>query len=127
MKRINTLIALCAVVLGGIFALVPASSAFAIDPLEQVCKAGSSANDTAVCKSKDESADKLLGTVVNTLLFVVGALAVVMIIVAGILYTISSGDAGKVAQAKNTMTYSIVGLVVAFCAYAIINWVLDLF
>jgi len=127
MKRINTLIALCAVVLGGIFALVPASSAFAIDPLEHVCTSGSSANDTEICKSKDDSADTLISTVVNTLLFVVGALAVVMIIVAGILYTISSGDAGKVAQAKNTMTYSIVGLVVAFCAYAIINWVLDLF
>jgi len=50
-----------------------------------------------------------------------------MIIFAGILYTTSAGDASKVTRAKNTLTYSIVGLLLAFLAFAIVNWVLKLF
>ena len=74
-----------------------------------------------------EHLDTLIKTLVNTLLFVVGLLSVVMIIFAGILYTTSAGDASKVTRAKNTLTYSIVGLLLAFLAFAIVNWVLKLF
>ena len=63
----------------------------------------------------------------NTLLFLVGALSTVMIIVGGIFYVISNGDSGKIARAKNTITYAVVGLVVAFVAFAIVNWVIKLF
>jgi len=124
MKRIKLLIATFAVAMFGAFMLAPVASVSAIDPLGDIC---SDNPDSEVCKSKGDSATELIGTLVNVLLFVVGAIATVMIIVAGIFYVISSGDAGKVAKAKNTLTYSIVGLVVAFLAYAIINWVLKLF
>ena len=43
------------------------------------------------------------------------------------MYATSTGDSGKVTRAKNTLTYAIVGLVVAFLAYAIVFWVLGLF
>lgn len=124
MKRIKTLVAAFFVALVGTFALMPASSTFALDPLGDIC---SSNPDSEVCKSKDDNANKLIGTIVNTLLFVIGALSTIMIIVGGIFYVTSSGDAGKVAKAKNTVTYAVVGLVVAFVAFAIINWVIKLF
>lgn len=126
MKRIKLLIATFVVAMFGVFALVPATPVSALDPLEGVCTGAN--NDTQVCKNKDDdTVDNLIGDVINTLLFVIGALSVVMIIVAGIFYVISTGDSGKVAKAKNTLMYSIVGLVVAFLAYAIVNWVLKLF
>jgi len=65
--------------------------------------------------------------VVNTLLFIVGIISVIMIIVGGIRYTVSAGDGNAVTGAKNTILYAVIGLVVAFASYAIINWVLDLF
>ncbi len=66
-------------------------------------------------------------TIVNTMLTILGVLAVVMIIYGGVTYTISAGDAKKVEQAKNTIIYSVVGLVVASLAGVIVNFVLDIF
>jgi hypothetical protein len=64
-------------------------------------------------------------TFVNLLLFLVGAIAVVMIIYGGFRYVISGGDSGAVTTAKNTILYAIIGLVVAALAYAIIDFVLN--
>lgn len=130
MKRVKLFIAAISVGLFGAVAVasVPVASTHALtlsnNALDSACQGNA---DSQACSSKGDDANKLIGTLVNTLLFVVGALAVIMIIVGGIFYVISNGDAGKVARAKNTLTYAIVGLVVAFVAYAIVNWVLKLF
>ena len=63
-------------------------------------------------------------TIVNVMLFVVGALSVIMLIWGGIRYATSGGSSSAVTSAKNTIMYAIIGLVVAFLAYAIVNWVL---
>lgn len=63
-------------------------------------------------------------TIVNVLLFIIGAISVIMLIIGGIRYTISNGDSGAVTSAKNTILYAIVGLAIAFFAFAIVNWVL---
>jgi hypothetical protein len=68
--------------------------------------------------------DSIFTTVVNVLLFVIGAVSVIMLIVGGIRYTVSAGDSGNVTAAKNTIMYAIIGLVIAFLAFAIVNWVL---
>ncbi len=62
--------------------------------------------------------------ITNTLLFIIGALSVVMIIIGGFRYVVSGGNSTSVTNAKNTILYAIVGLVVAFLAYAIISYVL---
>lgn len=63
-------------------------------------------------------------TVVNILLFIVGAVSVIMLIVGGIRYVVSGGDQSAVTGAKNTILYAIVGIVVAFLAYAAVNFVI---
>ena len=63
-------------------------------------------------------------TVVNVLLFVIGAISVIMLIYGGIRYTTSAGNAASVTAAKNTIMYAIIGLIIAFLAFAIVNWVL---
>ena len=122
MKKIKLLIATFAVVFIGAFALAPVAPVGAIDPLASAC---AESPGSEICTNKGEDANTLIKTLVNVLLFVVGALSVVMIIVSGILYVTSTGDAGRVAKAKNTLMYSIVGLVVSFLAFAIVNWVVD--
>ncbi|MEP7205217.1 MAG: hypothetical protein ABI716_03425 [Candidatus Saccharibacteria bacterium] len=62
--------------------------------------------------------------IVNTLLFIIGALSVIMIIIGGFRYVVSGGSSTAVTSAKNTILYAIVGLVIAFLAYAIISYVL---
>ena len=62
--------------------------------------------------------------VTNTLLFIAGALAVIMVIYGGIRYAISGGNSAAVTAAKNTVLYAIVGLIIAFIAFAAVNFVL---
>jgi hypothetical protein len=62
--------------------------------------------------------------VVDILLFIIGAVAVIMLIFGGIRYTISAGREKEVEAAKNTILYAIIGIVVAFLAYAVVHWVL---
>lgn len=63
-------------------------------------------------------------TIVNILLFLIGAISVIMLIIGGVRYTTSAGDSKGVEGAKNTIMYAIIGLVVAFLAFAVVNWVL---
>lgn len=63
--------------------------------------------------------------ITNTILYIVGIVAVIMLVIGGIKYVISGGDAKKVTDAKNTVLYAIIGLVVAFLAFAIVNFVIS--
>lgn len=65
--------------------------------------------------------------VVNVLLFLLGVVAVIAIIVGGIMYAVSSGDAGRAKAAKDTIMYAVIGLIVAILAYAIVNFVISSF
>ena len=66
-------------------------------------------------------------TVTNVLLFLIGAISVIMLIVGGIRYVVSGGDSTAVQNAKNTILYAIVGVVVAILAFAVVNFVIDSF
>jgi hypothetical protein len=68
--------------------------------------------------------DGIFTTVMNTILFAVGSIAVIMLIYGGIKYTISGGDEKAVTSAKNTILYAVIGIVVALLAFAIVNFVL---
>lgn len=120
MKKMKNILASFMVAVLGTFVLAPVATVGAIDPLDGACKNNAASE---ICANKDDNGTDLIGKIVDVLLFVVGALSVVMIIVSGILYVSSTGDAGRVSKAKNTLTYSIVGLVVSFLAFAIVNWV----
>lgn len=69
--------------------------------------------------------NRIIKNVVNVLLFIVGIAAVIMIIIGGLKYVTSSGDQAQVTSAKNTIIYSVIGLLVAAMAYAIVNFVVD--
>ncbi len=66
-------------------------------------------------------------TITDVLLFVIGAVAVIMLIVGGIRYTVSGGDSNAITSAKNTILYAIVGIIVAILAYAVVHWVIGSF
>ncbi|RYF28398.1 MAG: hypothetical protein EOO17_04840 [Chloroflexi bacterium] len=65
--------------------------------------------------------------ITNILLFLVGAISVIMVIIGGLRYVLSGGDSSAVSAAKNTILYAIVGLVVSMLAYAAIAFVIEAF
>ena len=89
--------------------------------------AGNGANST-YCQNKSEGETKVksvMKSVVDVLLITVGVISIVMIVVGGIMFALSSGDASKVTKARNMVIYAVVGLVVALFASAIINFVFN--
>lgn len=84
----------------------------------------------AACAQGEEQPENLFGTggifqvITNILLFIIGAISVIMLIIGGIMYTVSAGDSGRMSTAKNTILYAIVGIVIAFLAYAAVNFVI---
>lgn len=64
-------------------------------------------------------------TILNWIIGGLGIVAVVIIIIGGVGYMTSSGDAGKVKKAKDTILYGIIGLVICALAFAIVNWVIS--
>jgi TRAP-type C4-dicarboxylate transport system permease small subunit len=65
-----------------------------------------------------------LNKILNIILSVMGALALLMLVIAGLRYTISQGDATKVADSRRMILYTLVGLVVIALAATIVNFVL---
>ncbi|MBQ6395991.1 hypothetical protein IJH89_00180 [Candidatus Saccharibacteria bacterium] len=62
----------------------------------------------------------------NIILYLVGALSVIMLIYGGFKYAVSAGDSKKVTDAKNTILYAIIGLIISLLSYAIVKFVLGL-
>lgn len=123
MKRISTyLLSVIAIVLVGsvVFTGLQASAVDCASAKDCVTSGLTAANGgTAVTATPGN----LIKTIVNALLYILGAIAVIMIVIGGIRYTTSNGDASSVKAAKDTILYAVIGLVVALLAYAIVNFV----
>lgn len=55
---------------------------------------------------------------------IAGAVAILMVVIGGFQYVISSGDPQKTARAKDTILYSLIGLVVVIFAQVIVTFVI---
>ena len=119
MKKLQTII-LAAALLVGVAAFVPGHEvlASAADTIQQGLAPVSNGDPALETRFKD---------IVNIMLFIIGAIAVIMIIYGGIRYVTSGGDSSSVKAAKDTILYAVIGLIVAILAYAIVNFVVTSF
>ena len=62
--------------------------------------------------------------IINAVIAILGIVCVIIMIVGGVSYMTSSGDAGKVKKAKDTILYGVIGLVICVLAFAIVNFVI---
>lgn len=128
------------------FSLAPLKTVNAADtvvpqPARTACPAGSlryeeaeknsevTVTNIAECnipwQHNDDSVTEVVQKVINTILGIIGMVSVIMLIIGGINFVISQGDTAKVTKARNTILYSIIGLVVSLLAFAIVNFVLN--
>ena len=125
MKKIKYIILSLSLIAGFGLTMLP-TNVGALNVLKDACT-GSSAN-TAICKaSTTDSATKLVGTLVNVLLYVLGAVSIIVIVISGFFYVTANGDSTAITKAKNTLMYAVIGLVVALLAYALVNFVITKF
>lgn len=136
MMRLRTLMLAVGVLLSGaVGVFVGPGVAYATDGdlvAEVTCPDGSKRTGTAPtyadCNLPTELPTKdvptVAQTIINVIVSVVGVVAVAVIVIGGILYVTSTGDAAKAKRAQNTILYGVVGLVISLLAYAIVNFVL---
>lgn len=71
--------------------------------------------------------DTTLKTAINLFSAVTGIIAVIMIMIAGVKYMTSQGEAGQINSAKNTILYAAIGIVIVALAQLIVRFVLGRF
>ena len=124
MKKLKIILASFIVSLGFAgLAFAPTYAAQCTTPQDCVNK-GLDATGGSGTSAEPEDIIKLI---VNALLYVIGAVSVIMIIIGGFRYVISQGDSASVTSAKNTILYAVIGLAVAIFAWAIVNFVVTQF
>lgn len=124
MKVLKQQLITAALLLATLFgvAALPVATTYAVNPAQQVGDGVTTAGGT-----NDQQLKPQIANVINVLLFIVGAVAVIMIVLGGLRYVLSNGDSSQVTAAKNTVMYAVIGLVVALLGYAIVNFVVAQF
>jgi hypothetical protein len=91
--------------------------------------ANNGAVDPAFCTNQTgvSGADvgNLASKIVNVFSIIVGAISVIMIIYGGFRYITSGGDSGRVGNAKNTLIYAVIGLIIVVLAQLIVHFVIS--
>ncbi len=80
---------------------------------------------TSVNPGANDDLNAMLSTLFSMVFGIIGVVAVIMIIIGGVNYTVSQGDSQKLQKSKSTILYGIIGLVIVLLAFAIVNFVLN--
>jgi heme O synthase-like polyprenyltransferase len=92
--------------------------------LEIIAAANPKIDPSNVPNIPTNSAFDVLGGVLSGIYMIVGAVAVIVIILSGFSFASASYDPAKVAKAKNAILYSVVGLIVVIIAFAITQFII---
>jgi len=69
----------------------------------------------------------LVNNIVKVILGVVGALALAMFVYGGMMWMTSAGNDQRITKGKETLTWAVIGLLIIFSSYAILNTVFKAF
>lgn len=123
-KRIITKVA---VILGLVAPMyIPATASALFDTAKQQASCGAALEEnTTNCDNKsDVKVGSTIESVINILSYVVGIIAVIMLIIGGIKFVTSQGDSSSTNSARNTVIYAVVGIIVVVLAQAIVRFVI---
>ena len=97
-----------------------------------ICPPGSKnpkATNIAACNidpsHKDDDLISDVNKIINVVIGVLGVVAVAVVIYGGFLFLTAQGDPGKIKKGKDSITWGIIGLVIALLSWSIINFVLS--
>jgi len=90
-------------------------------------EANTNTNFTIENPLEHDTIGQLLESIANSITTVVGAIAVIMFIIAGVLFVTSAGNPDQVTKAKSFLKYAIIGFIIALIASTlvqVVEWVL---
>ena len=93
----------------------------------EMCEAAGP-NFASLCNIKLESnAGGITGAIVQMILIIGILVSMLYLVWGGVRWAMSSGDRAKVAAARGHIVHALIGLVIAFSAFMIINFLLQFF
>ena len=94
---------------------------------DSLCQGVTSVTGGGGCSAQSDNSglNKILTLVINIFSFIVGFVAVLMIIIGGFKYITSGGDSNNISSAKNTLIYALVGLVIVVLAQVLVRFVIN--
>ena len=116
------------IVLFAILAVSP-SLVFAVDVVDPICNTDAAVKPE-ICADVTDGTNPIVGPegiiteAVSLLSIVIGVVAVIVLIWAGMRFILSQGDSNKITMARSQIIYAVVGLVVAGLAQSVVQLVL---
>ena len=95
-------------------------------PAELKKSAGCPDDNGTSSSGQDDPLAKTIENILYRIILFSGIIAVIFIIIGGIQYITSTGDANKIKKAKDTILYACIGLIICALAFAIVNFTLSL-
>lgn len=129
MKKYLNLKLIIGVIVGIAILLIPIT-AMAASPKDAVCQGAGAVGDSgSSCGNPAGNPDinDVIQTGLNLFSAVVGIIAVVFVMLGGVKYMTSQGEAAKVNEAKNSVLYAVVGIIIVAMAQVIVRFVLKRF
>ena len=131
MKKLASILCLGLILLGGLFVVTP-KVAYA-DAFNAGCEGlTDEQKKLANCEDDDDAEKKknefgnVIQQIVSIIIGISGSIALVFVIIGGVNYMTANGDTTKIKNAKDTIMYALIGLVVCALAFAIVNWVISI-
>ena len=121
MKKIILIIGTIAAIIAPQMILASSSNLVFADAKTQI---ESAVNEVGGSENKTDVRG-FIGNIIKTMFFIVGVLAVIVIIFAGVTFVMSAGNSQTIQKAKTTIIYAVIGLIVSILSYAIVNFVVS--
>lgn len=97
-------------------------------PKDDVCAGAGVIGGTTGCDPDSSGTiNNIIRSALNLFSAVIGIIAVVMIMIGGVKYISSQGEASQISAAKNTILYAVIGLVVVAFSQIIVHFVIGRF
>ena len=113
----------CLSILFGVLAAPLATASVAASAQSDICSGLGEAGGS--CSGGSGPINHTLANIANIISVIAGVAAVIMLIIGGVKYITSNGEASNISSAKNTIIYAIVGLVIVALAQSIVHFVLS--
>lgn len=107
------------------------SRAYAFNPLSGACSGKASSSAACTAANNQGTSDPvggpngLIAKASNIIAIVAGIGAVIMIIIGGIQFIASAGNAESAAKARKRITAGVIGIAIVVLAWAIVQFVVD--
>lgn len=94
---------------------------------QEICQAAGT-NFSALCRLRlENNTGGVVGTIVQIILILGVIVALFYFIMGGVKWITSGGDRNKIAAARSQLIAALAGLLIAFFAFAVVNYVLYFF